>query len=63
VPISDIPSYFRLDARLGWRPTKALDMSIVLQNAFDDQHPEFTEGTLEDSEIQRSVFGKITWRF
>ena len=63
VPISDIPSYFRLDARLGWRPTKALDMSIVLQNAFDDQHPEFPEGTIENSEIQRSVFGKITWRF
>jgi iron complex outermembrane receptor protein len=62
VPSAEIPAYFRFDARLGWRPTKAVDLSIVLQNAFDDEHPEYSEGVIESSEIQRSIFGKITWQ-
>ena len=59
VSLDNIPSYIRFDTRLGWRPTKDIDMSIVLQNAFDNQHPEWDI----DYEIQRSVFGKITWQF
>jgi hypothetical protein len=40
-----------------------LEVSIVVQNAFDHAHPENEDGKLVASEIQRSVFGKITWRF
>jgi iron complex outermembrane receptor protein len=58
-----VPSYFRFDARLGWRPVEPLEVSIVVQNAFDHAHPEYEDGKLVASEIQRSVFGKITWRF
>ena len=59
----NVPSYFRFDARLGWRPVEPLEVSIVVQNALDHAHPEYEDGTLVESEIQRSVFGKITWRF
>lgn len=58
-----VPSYFRFDARLGWRPVKALELSLVLQNAFDHAHPEYGDGKLLESDIRRSVFGKLTWRF
>lgn len=63
LPSAEIPAYFRFDARLGWRPTKAIDLSLVLQNAFDDEHLEYCEGVIKNSEIQRSIFGKITWQF
>lgn len=57
------PSYFRFDLRFGWRPVKSLDISIVLQNAFDPEHPEYADTKLEKCEVERSLFGKITWAF
>ncbi|MEO7299415.1 MAG: TonB-dependent receptor [Verrucomicrobiota bacterium] len=58
-----VPSYVSLDLRLGWNPTKNLEFSIVGQNLLDSQHPEFGFPTATRHEIERSVFGKVTWRF
>ena len=60
-----VPSYTRLDFRLGWSPRRNLDLSLVVQNAFDPRHPEFgaTTALVTPTEIERSVYGKITWRF
>jgi iron complex outermembrane receptor protein len=54
----------RLDLRLGWQPTKNLELSLVVQNALDNQHAEAgrTVG-IGPTEIQRSFYGKLTWRF
>lgn len=60
----DIPSYLRLDARLGWKPTESLDLSIGIRNMLDGEHLEF--GLNPSSfgiEVERSVYGSITWRF
>ncbi|MEO5804297.1 MAG: TonB-dependent receptor [Verrucomicrobiota bacterium] len=57
-----VPSYFSLDLRLGWHPTENLEFSIVGQNLLDSQHPEFGP-TRTRHEIERSVYGKVTWRF
>jgi iron complex outermembrane receptor protein len=59
----DIPAYTRLDLRLGWKPVNGLDLSIVGQNLLEDQHKEFgfTSG-INQTEVQRSVYGKIAWR-
>ncbi len=60
----DIHSYLRLDARLGWQPTESLDVSIGMKHLLDDQHPEFSSTeTSSTTEIERSVFFKIEWRF
>ncbi len=64
LPSHDISSYVRTDARLAWIPRKDIELSISVENMFDDKHPEF----IEDSspliiEIERSVYGKITWQF
>ncbi|MBI4548185.1 MAG: TonB-dependent receptor [Ignavibacteriae bacterium] len=60
-----IPSYFRLDGRLGWHISEALQVSVVVQNILDAQHPEFASTPLSElaSEIQRSAYGKATWKF
>ena len=57
-----VPAYAELDVRLAWRPTPKLEFSIVGQNLLHDHHPEF--GALPSrQEIERSVYGKVTWRF
>jgi iron complex outermembrane recepter protein len=60
-----VPSYFELDARLAWHPTKNLEISIVGQNLVHDQHTEyFYPGSSPPQEnIERSVYGKIAWHF
>lgn len=59
-----VPAHLRWDARLGWKATKNVEVSLNIQNILDDKHPEFGPGFLvSPSEIERSIFGKITWRF
>ena len=60
-----IPSYVRFDGRLGWRPTESLEISVVLQNLLDDRHPEFgsPRQAVEATEVKRSAYAKLTWRF
>jgi len=56
-----IPAYVAVDTRLGWKPFKNVELSVVGQNLFDARHLEFSNNTstLPRTEIQRSVFGKI----
>ena len=60
-----IPSYWELDLRVGWRPMKNLEVSIVGQNLLDKHHPEMASSFLQTqaTEVQRSIYGKITWGF
>jgi iron complex outermembrane receptor protein len=58
-----VPSYFELEARLAWHPTKDLEISIVGQNLLDDEHPEYGFPSPTRVEIERSVYGKIAWHF
>jgi iron complex outermembrane receptor protein len=65
LPNKNIDHYTTLDARLAWRPLKNLEVAVVGQNLLDDQHPEFPADYLETeaTEVERSVYGKITWGF
>jgi len=58
-----VPSYYELEARLGWHPTKDLEISLVGQNLLHDQHPEYGVPSPTQVEIERSVYGKIAWHF
>ncbi|MDB6020146.1 MAG: TonB-dependent receptor, plug [Pedosphaera sp.] len=59
-----IPAYTRVDLGLVWRPNKAWELGIWGQNLFNDQHLEFgSQRTPVLTEIPRSIFGKVTWRF
>jgi iron complex outermembrane recepter protein len=60
LPFPAIPAYTELDLRLGWRPAEALELALVGQNLLHDQHAEFP--TSIPKEVQRGVYGKVTWR-
>ncbi len=61
---TSIPSYVRLDTRIGWQPIDGLELSLVGQNLLDDRHPEFSGFIYKgNSEIGRSFYGKATLRF
>lgn len=59
-----VPSYVAVDARLGWRPTKNWEFSIVGQSLFND-HKEFAPSFIQTqtTEVEMSVYGKITFRY
>ena len=43
-PGQNIPGYVALDARLGWKPSKNVELSFIANNLNDSQHPEFYDG-------------------
>jgi iron complex outermembrane receptor protein len=61
LPNQNVRRYVALDVRLGWRPTKNLELSVVGQNLLDNQHPEFSSPLR--TEIQRGIYGKLIWRY
>ncbi len=65
LPSHDVGSYFTLDVCLGWKPFKDIELSFVGQNLLDSQHPEFLPDIVDTfpTEVERSVYGKITWKF
>jgi iron complex outermembrane receptor protein len=60
-----IPSYLEMDARFAWHPTKDLEISIAGQNLFAPQHAEYDDiiTRAAPTQVQRGVYGKVTWRF
>lgn len=63
LPAPTVPDYTELDLRLGWHATEALELSLVGQNLLHDQHLEFRSASSIPEEVERSVYGKVTWRF
>jgi iron complex outermembrane recepter protein len=61
LPNQSVRAYTALDVRLGWRPIKNLELAVIGQNLLDNRHLEFS--STFRTEIQRGVYGKITWRY
>ncbi len=61
LPNGPVPAYTAVDARMGWRVSKTLEVSLTLQNAFDPGHPEWGLPT-NRAEIERAAFLKLLWR-
>lgn len=60
----DIPSYIRLDARLGWRPKENFSLIFAIQNWLDNHHPEYdTEQGYGGTEAERRFYVKMMWQF
>ena len=58
-----VPSYFELDSRLAWQATKQFEFSITGENLLHSRHTESGFAGPAQEQIQRSVYGKISWRF
>ena len=61
LPDPSLPSYYEMDARVGWRATSAIELSISGSNLLHARHQEFPG---PDGEvITRSVMAQAQWRF
>jgi iron complex outermembrane recepter protein len=59
-----VPAYIRLDAGLTWRADEFIEASINGQNLLRPLRAEFHNASVvRRTLVQRSVFGKIAWRF
>ena len=58
-----IPSYWTGDVSLGWHVNKQVLLSAVGQNLFQPYHYEYSYDPRGPVGIERSFFGRITWRW
>ncbi len=59
-----VPAYTEATARLAWRPTARLELSVVGQNLLHPRHLEYVISSPNPrEEISRAVFGKATVRW
>jgi outer membrane receptor protein involved in Fe transport len=59
------PSQFLLNTRLAWQPLADLELSLVGSHLLNPTVKEFGRDDLRqnNSEIPRSIYGQISWRF
>lgn len=62
LPEPAVPAYTELDLRLAWRRSPELTFAVVGQNLLDDHHPEFGAAASRE-EVERGVYGQVTWSF
>jgi iron complex outermembrane receptor protein len=58
-----VPSYFELNTRLAWHASQRLELSLSGENLLHNDHPEYGFPDPSRVEIERSVYGKIAWRY
>jgi iron complex outermembrane receptor protein len=64
VPYYSIPSYTEMDARLTWKPKVNWQVSLVGRNLLHDHHAEYDSAVYRRlTELQRSLFCEIVWKF
>jgi iron complex outermembrane receptor protein len=65
LPSLNIPSYYSLDAHIGWKPIANLEFSFGAQNLLNNQHVEFIPEFINTTptRVARTFRGTITWRF
>jgi len=64
LPTSNTDDYLRLDVNLGFKLSQALKFNVVGQNLLESANHEFGNvGDINVAEIERSIFGKVTWQF
>jgi len=65
VPAWDVDSYVEMDARLAWRVTPDLEVSLVGQNLLHRAHAEAGPPLFghHATEVQRGVYLAVSWRF
>jgi iron complex outermembrane receptor protein len=56
-----VQSYFSLDARLGWKPSQGLEVTVVGQNLLDPHHLEYNASPRV--QIPLGVYGTVTYRW
>ncbi len=65
IPAQQLNAYTNLDARIGWKPRKDVEIALIGQNLLDDQQSEIRQTfiTGPQADVERSVHFKATWTF
>jgi iron complex outermembrane receptor protein len=64
LPALSVPAYTRIDARLGWRPRPAVEVSVGGRNLQGGLHLEYiSEGPYSASRVGRSFYARVLRRF
>ena len=64
IPAYQVPGKFRIDSRLGWRPTRSHDLSFIVQDWLDQRRLEFqSELYIYAVPVRRSMILRWTVRF
>jgi iron complex outermembrane receptor protein len=58
-----VPSYVELDARIGWRVNKHIELALVGQNLLHERHVEYGYPNASQEEIARSFYAKAVYRW
>lgn len=60
-----IDDYLTMDARIAWRPSDSLEMSLNGRNLLHDEQIEFVEFIANrfPTGVERSIYAQITWEF
>jgi iron complex outermembrane recepter protein len=61
----EVPGYTRIDSRLGWHMRENVEVSGGVQNLLDSRHAESNgiDISVVPSQVRRSVFGRVSFRF
>jgi iron complex outermembrane recepter protein len=62
LPQPPLEGYTTLDARVGWRASNRVEISLWGRNLLDRQHPEFVTNNSLNEQVHRSGTLKVTWR-
>ncbi len=62
LPTQGVSAYTRLDTRFSWQ-RRGLEASLALQNLLDSHHQEYGGFVEIPTEVERSIYGRIEWRF
>lgn len=65
LPAQNVEQYNVMDARIGWRATRNLELGVVGRNLFDSRHPEFGNDPFTgnfSTQVEREVFGYMILR-
>ena len=58
-----VPPYFEVNTRIAWKASRRLELSVVGQNLIHNRHLEYGFVEPTSVEIERSVYGKVAWRY
>ena len=63
LPNPAVPDYMALDARIGFRLPRGIELSVTGRNLLDERHPEWGLDSPARVEFPRSVLAELRWRF
>lgn len=58
-----VPSYTRLDLRLGWRPSSTVEVNLIGRNLLEKRHAEYIGEDTRESQVPRSLLLQTKWTF